>query len=169
MLPLRFEQCESLIYQPSGLGAAELVRIEPIEIRCQIKVFDGETYDLLDGVIDTGAKLSLFPYNLWQPFKTRIRWLKGVNHSPGVRGISGPSQSTQAGIVEIKLGGVSPEWSRRTPIVAKFASASTTLNFKDYVLLGMNALQFEGRGRERKSRRLVIDFGNEDAFLDARV
>jgi hypothetical protein len=150
---------------------ARPTEVRPIRVRGQIKVFFNDTVELAGRcIVDTGSPVTVFPHRIWSHFpEGMIRWWKAAEgdipseNFAKTGGLAGDSQPSELGLIEIAIGGVNlakPEWTERTLIVGKFAHAEAELNL-DEVLLGINALEFQGIAKQRQKSRLVIDFQSE--------
>jgi hypothetical protein len=119
---------------------------------------------VLDAIIDSGAPLTVFPLQVWQPFSREIEWLRPpavqgpaswITH---LQGRTGGHSACQVGRVFVEALDVErpPQVLRAVPVIAQFEISP---HQDDRVIIGLHASILQ-------SRRMTVMPDLSDAWLE---
>jgi hypothetical protein len=122
------------------------------------------TSRLLDAIIDSGAPLTVFPLQVWQPFSREIEWLRpAADQGPAswitqLQGRTGGRSACDVGRVFVEALDMErpPRVLRAVPVIAQFERSP---HQDDRVIVGLHASILQ-------SRRMIVMPDLSDAWLE---
>jgi hypothetical protein len=119
---------------------------------------------LLDAIIDSGAPLTVFPLQVWQPFSREIEWLRpAADQGPAswvtlLQGRTGGQRACHVGRIFVEALDMErpPRILRAVPVIAQFESEP---HQDDRVIIGLYASILQ-------SRRMIVMPDLSEAWLE---
>jgi hypothetical protein len=138
------------------------IEIPFLRVFSLLRIGRGTRY-VWEGVLDSGAPLTVVPHDHWQHFSRDIEWLAPVNTSPGswltrITGKTGGSCPCRVGRVEITAFDLERPRQKLAPVpvIALFEQQATV---DDRILVGLHASILQGR-------RVIADPDWREAWLE---
>ncbi len=114
-----------------------------------------------DGLIDTGAMMTVLPQSIWSQHESAINWVKAPDNQQfpdwlcKVSGLTGGGFNCRVGVIAFQFCDV---YLRRLPPTNIFVKCAEDHGHLKRTLIGLGGRTFE-------ARRLEIDYSANDAWL----
>jgi hypothetical protein len=148
--------------QPVILPDQSLLSLEFFRLIALLRI--GSTPAIYDGLMDSGAPLTVVPERIWRPFESEIEWLTfPTNTTPSslwteVAGVTGGTVKCQLGRISMVALDLQGRELAPVQVIAKFAEDGTLF---PRILVGLHVSILQGR-------RFTVDVDCVEGWLEDR-